>query len=341
MATVQLNIQDRGRSEDQAEMIVPAFLSFQDFGLGADWSVLGAKQRVLSLMLDVGASAETLVIRRERGLAIADYGQSDDLATLVEAPKPVVSLEIVDVGTSPDLAFLSYTAFIEIVDVGASADTASFAPEIPEVAPPSDGQSAGTVNLVRNPSLEDATVGLTDWTATDPDALTRTSAAEPWVGSYSARYAVAPATGGHEVTIQSIAGLADQRVGGTWVGSVALRGDASFVTLMLALRYTDGTSDLSETVLIDSSAPRPLNDDWWPYATAPVAQDGAKNLSRLDLVVGTSAHGLLERIIRLDGAQIESAWNGGATPYADGDRGEGHRWTGAPHFSPSVREPGA
>ena len=38
-----------------------------------------------------------------------------------------------------------------------------------------------------------------------------------------------------------------------------------------------------------------------------------------------------------DGAQIELDAGDGATPYADGDQGSGYAWTGAPHFSVSVR----
>lgn len=339
MATVNLVIAERSRSEDVADLLQdPQFLSFSDEASAADWAMLGANVAVLGVMAEANSSADVGTYGVLRGFAVADTGRGDDLAQWLIVVVPAVDLALADVGASADLGTLSYIAALAIADVAVSRDAVDFAPAIPLVREPVGDELRGTVNLARNPSLEYDEVDLADWSAEADIALTRTSAAEAWAGTYSGRAAVAAGAGTPAVIVASQGGLLQTGYGRRWVASAALRGDADAVSLVLSLVYSDATTDESDPVLIDAAAERPLNDSWWRYATEVWDQDPTKTLMRLDLLAEVPQHATEERILRIDGVQFEEAVSGGATTYVDGDQGDGYVWTGAPGFSMSVRE---
>lgn len=191
---------------------------------------------------------------------------------------------------------------------------------LPTVRDPLPGEAPGTVNLVRNPSLEYAAWGLDGWRGAGHD-LGRVEDGTAWSGA-----AHAAAVGNGYVVVSSLDGLGATGAR-SWVASVSLRGAAAEV--WVEATYDDGATAYPDTVAL------PASEGWARATTEALATDPGKVVRLVELWV------YADGAIDLDGAQIEEDRGQRGTPYADGDAGAGHRWLGVPGNSPSVREPGA
>lgn len=213
--------------------------------------------------------------------------------------------------------------------VGGSDAAAGFAADLRWPMAPRSGDEPGTLNLVRNPSLE--RFGLTDWASEGDGALADGDDPEAWDGGRVAGFGV-PVGGAGTLVVASQRGL---NLGGDalWIGSLSVAGDGGDIVLTLRLVYADGTSEDGEGRTATTGV------GWGRYATDAVRQNPAKVLERIDLRVDV-AGGALGRDLLIDAAQIEMDMGLRETPFASGDNPDGwHAWTGVPGLSPSVRQP--
>lgn len=203
----------------------------------------------LSSVLSSAAGGSLIAIR---GTSLANA--VTEFAVAIPS-RPVVFGDGITLANVLDSAAALMTLLGSGVSLAAATTEATPAGILPIVRAPIGDEAPGTVNLVRNPSLEYADVGLTDWTADAGIALTRVETAG-WAGVASAALAVA--SGGSEpaVAIATQSNLGVSRAA-SWVGSVEINGDAPEVRLWLRFRYTDATSDLGE-------APAPDPTIWTP-----------------------------------------------------------------------------
>lgn len=305
----------------------PAWLFAESMNADADWAIVG-NWAVLRGLVSTGNDATILSpLGLSVGLTIASPG--DDLTSL-SLTQPATGLIAVDALASENddattLALLTDAALTSLLSANDDATTADLVPPIPVIPAAGLDEIAGTVNLVRNPSLESEVFGTDDW-ATSAGTLTRDNATA-WAGDWSA---LLTATGSPTVTVQSYPAL---RVagGGSYIGSLV--SDAFPLSLSLRAVYSDATTDDSDAATLDAGT-----GSWQRLATAVLTTNPAKTLMRLELRAGLSL-GIGGGSVRFDGAQIEEAVTGEATPYADGDQGDGFWWAGVPDFSVSVREP--
>jgi hypothetical protein len=343
VATRYFTIHDSSRSADRATLLKsPRFFGFYDSSPSRDHAVFGmatARFRVFRFR-DSSPSDDRAQLNRLASFFAHDSSPSRDRAFFPRIEVRTVAFALRDSSPSRDLAFLNRFASFAAHDSSPSRDTTRFAILLPPIAVPTDEQQWGTINLVANPSLEYDEVDLRGWSASGDGALTRTAAATAHVGEYSGRFAVEPAGAAPEVRIYSVRGLSETGYSRRWVASVGLRGDVPEFSMTLIAVYRDGSSDVSDTLFVDATSERPLNDDWYRYSTDPMSTDPVKFLEHFELFIETTSDPLVETILRIDGAQIEEALSGGATPYVDGDQGEGTRWLGAPGRSHSMRVTG-
>jgi hypothetical protein len=201
---------------------------------------------------------------------------------------------------------------------------------MPDLPDPTEFQVRGTINLVRNPSVEYDEIGLRDWSAGVGVAIARTDE-DAWDGNFSVRGDVEVGVLDPEIVVVSQSGLGIDR-DAAWVGSFAMHADLTRVVTTLRFLYTDATDEYGEWTEV---VPDP---EWHLVTTGSMRHDTARVLDRVDLIIATPQE-VDPTTIFLDGAQIEEDRGENVTPYADGDQGEGHTWSGTPGFSPSVRNP--
>lgn len=330
MATVTIEPRSYGRGDDSVDPFQsPVFVGLDDASLAPDWLIVGA-YAVLPAAVDAGSGSDTLAASVRHGVTIADEAAGSDALVLTAAVVVVVDLAMSDAGDGTEALALAGTFTLTASDAGAGTETVSVGPPplpVPSAALP--GEIAGTVNLVRNPSLEYSDIGLRDWSSEAGITLTRDNATA-WDRSWSALATVAAGAGSPGVMVLSLGGIGftGQR---SYVGSIALLGTALLARIWLTLIYQDATSTIGELTDVVPTA------DWVRVETVPVAQNPAKMLDRIEFWTAVVQEAGVVTL-RLDGAQIEEALSGGATPYVDGDQGEGHHWWGAEGWSVSYRE---
>lgn len=201
---------------------------------------------------------------------------------------------------------------------------------MPFLRDPYENEVRGTINLIRNPSLEYDEIGMADWISEAGIVLYQSSAAA-WDGLQSAYAEVDAGAGTLEIVVSSQRGL---YLSGIlyWIGSFALEGDAPSVDYFLRITYTDASTEDGDVKTVVPAT------DWVPLATETVPSDPAKFIDWIDLVLQV-AQDSADTILHIDGAQIEEDKAGGNTPVATGDMGAGYAWYGTPGFSVSIRYP--
>lgn len=191
----------------------------------------------------------------------------------------------------------------------------------------------GTVNLVRNPSLESATVLATDWSARGAGSIARV-ADLGWQGGASLRVTVPGGTAGAGAQVATLGALG-WTGNRTLLGSVYVFGALPGLGCRLVALYGDGTVGTGDAADVPADLP-----DGWVRATCALEPDPAKRLDQLLLAVeridGTAP---AAGSFWLDAAQVEEDRGYGHTPYAIGQYGPPyHAWWGAAHLSPSLRD---
>lgn len=373
MATVTVSGYDRSGAIDAlAFMPNIAVVSGEDDALSADWFTrlnpavmldgvdetqnFDAFSRfALGLALtgeDTADSGDAWVGRVLTFGALVDVASSDDIGQtgtviLVDGTEAAASDDVlVSTGVSVDVAgddaALSEDVVLSLAgldlageDMAASDDLGELGVIIPFVREPVGTELRGAVNLARNPNVQYAFAGLTDWTSDADITLDRNADVEAWVGVESVEATIDAGAGTPEITVASQDALLQEGFGRRWVAAIQLLDEFDVIApldLLLRLTYTDATSDDGSATTVD------VTDEWLRYATEPVEQDAAKVLDRLDLVVAVPQDAVDPLALRLGAVQFEEVSEGGATAYTDGDLGDGSWWTGTPGLSMSVRD---
>ena len=274
-----------------------------------------------------GSLADLVTVALGTGLALAVAGSAEAQLAGLYGTGGVLSVpELQGVALAGAAAACDLTvAWFASGDAGGgSAAACSFAFPLPLVRDPIGDEYPGTVNLVLNPSLEYGTAG--GWSGT---SLAR-DAAVGWSGGASARVS---RTGAGSVTaaVTTVEGLGLS--GQAFAGQVMVASDVAG-TATAALAAIGGAGEAVGT----ASEPVTLSGTGgWARLTCWVAGTEGVGVERLELRIS----GLLDGTgqVWLDGAQIEADRGYRETQYADGDAGDGCRWSGEPGASVSVREP--
>jgi hypothetical protein len=333
MATQNLQIQDFGIGMDSADPFQsPVFTGMDDKGIGQELVVVG-RYSIISPTVDAGAGTDTMSISLIVPLAISNSGSGEERFFPLEKIIPQQTIFIADEGIGSDeSSSLSGVFHLDAADMGVGGEYLNLgAALLPELRDPLANEVAGAINLILNPSLEYGSIGTRGWTTDAGGILTRVEG-DAWVGTWFGDVAIA---GGSVIDIwtkiKSISGL---RLNGVhwWVGSASIKGDVTEVKLRVVITYTDATTlNSSDTILVPTAG-------WQRIQTDPILQDQTKMIDSMELWVGAQRSAGATSI-QLDGTQVEEAKTGGATPFVDGDQGEGHHWYGTEGYSISYREP--
>jgi hypothetical protein len=217
--------------------------------------------------------------------------------------------------------------------IGAGAVTADFAPFLPSIREPEWNEMRGTINLVRNASVENTSVGLLDWAGVNGATIAADSAVS-WHGLRSVQVTYPNAGSDARVTVRSQRGLGiTGQLNTAMVGSFSALGSLTQVQARLVATYTDATTDTATGDLFDLAAVT----DWARIATPSVPLNAAKTLDYLTLDLTHPVAGSTT-VLNIDGAQIEQDRGEGATPFAWGDMGASYAWLGPAGLSMSLRE---
>lgn len=199
------------------EAVDSAFLSAEFENDGQLAALLGAQWEALSVSV---TNDGDFVLSARMVYAGAVAFDNDSLFTAVAVGWPIF-VHQADVAFGADDAELAVDLrrhAVGFVVFFADSDLlVSFAPAIPVVRYPEAGETWGTVNLARNPSLEYDAVGLTDWSAGAGIDLDRTNTGEAWAGTYFGRAVIAPASGTPQLIVVSQDGLQQSGYGRNWV----------------------------------------------------------------------------------------------------------------------------
>jgi hypothetical protein len=203
---------------------------------------------------------------------------------------------------------------------------------LPEPATAGPGDLPGTINLVRNPSVEK---DLTDWTGFGGAVVTRVPS-RAWHGGFSAQV-VLPTTANAGLRIGSLPGLGAAGVTEPGLAQVRLSGaGVTGLDAHLEARYTDGTTVVGTTLL---GPALPGDDSWIELRLPETPPDPTKTLIDYTIVVQRSTSGAA-MTFWADGAQIEIDQGQGISTFAYG--GDGlpyYRWSDIPDLSFSIRDP--
>jgi hypothetical protein len=351
MPTIDLvGLTDRAGGTDSLDLLLaPIFLAGDDDALNGDSLAGLGPAAILRGLTDGGVTTDAGLVVIIHALDGSDAASSDDDAqtgyvlevggtdaasgadVAISIGETIETEAGTDAAVSDDLGQLTLTMNLAGSDAAASTDWGEFAFVMPVLRDPTETEVRGTVNLVRNPSLEYEVSDLMDWDAESGITIER-SDDDAWDGDWSVLATVDNGAAEPAISVRSVSGLAIDRAA-TWVGSVALQGDAAAVTIFLRLTYSDASTANTEATEVVPTA------TWIRYGTIPEDHDPAKTLSRIELMLVVPQLVVDEQALWLDAAQIEEDRGENATPYADGDRGDGYRWVGTPGFSASVREP--
>lgn len=218
--------------------------------------------------------------------------------------------------------------------IGAGETLAEFAPFLPAIREPAWNEIRGTVNLVRNASLENVSVGLLDWYAFNGASIAADDTIA-WHGLRSVQVTFPSSGADAGFGVRSEHGLGITGVlNVAMVGSLSLLGAITQIRVRLVATYTDATTDSILDAAFDLST---TGDDWLRAISLSLAINPAKVLDYVALEV---VHPVPDAVtvIHADGAQIEQDLGEGATPFAQGDMGDDYRWLGQPGLSMSLRE---
>ncbi len=205
-------------------------------------------------------------------------------------------------------------------------------------------------NRILNPSLE---VNTTGWSGISGATITRDTV-EVFHGIASLR--VSPSAtdkSGTRYNSGPIVSLAGETITvGMWIKApigmdnqlrVVFR-NAALAELLVSISVAfPGTGEWQFVSHTDVAPATATNHyiDVWRIGTAPVADFWIDAVQSLPYAELPSFDAGAAATLRVDGAQIEDATTGGATPYVDGDQGDDSHWYGAPHASVSYREAGS
>lgn len=331
MANKVLTVIDIGRSDDTANLLAhPRFLMVADFPNAFDWAMMGAHNKVLPVVADIGDAPDVVGFVRRRAFFPAEgFVSGPNDALRLGGSVQLLPMTLSDFGDSVDTFAFGIEHGLLIEDIGDAPDTLDFALLLPAVLP------GGTINVIRNPSLENDEAGLTDWSADAGIDLVRDNT-DAWAGNWSAFGTVAAGAGVPAIVVLSQPGLFQQSLATYWTGSISGMGTAAQVNVTLRAYYTTGLPD--ETLPADGDTEDIIvpTADWIRWTTDTLLADPTRVLDHLALVIAVPQEAG-DVTIRLDGAQIEPSATGGVSPYTDGDQGVGNEWLGAPGFSMSIR----
>lgn len=210
------------------------------------------------------------------------------------------------------------------VSTGHSTARTNWVYPLPYLRLPEPREVFGTINLVANPSLEYDLFDLDGWGGT---GLSRVND-ESWDGNYYGYVALEPGDS-VTVTVDSQHNLYLE-AGISLLGSIAIQSTVAG-TVRLVAYQTDTTTVIGDTVAFDPATS-------WQRINAPfIITDAELDYAVLEIAFSGPTEGTGD--VRLDAAQIEQDFGGGYTPFASGDMGGSHAWSGPFGFSPSVRQP--
>lgn len=253
---------------------------------------------------------------------------------LVSEPREAVELTAV---LTSEGVLVGSALRLQLRDIVLASDgemLADMQPFLPEPREPEWFELRGTVNLLRNASVEQTDVGLRDWGGVVGATLALDDTFA-WHGSNSVQVTFPSSGANAGVTVKTQGGLG--LTGGTgtlMVGSLSLSGTITQIKTRLTATYRDATTDSIDGDLFDLAT---AADDWLRASTPSLALNPAKVLDVLTLAVLHPTAGSVT-VIHADGAQIEQDRGEGATPFAQGDMGEHYAWLGPEGLSMSLRE---
>jgi hypothetical protein len=183
-------------------------------------------------------------------------------------------------------------------------------------------------NICTNPSFETSTGNGWSYyvnTGTGASAAVTSSTDYAWIGSYSAKIAVA--NGGASANDVQFYFPWNTTAGQPYTVQFRIRADGSYsgVSVSVMKNGSPYTAYASASVSV--------SDGEWTTVYLTIPSAAATESVRLNFLLGGSA-----RTFYIDGVQIEQ--KGYATSYADGSMGIGHSWGGTPHNSTSTRNNG-
>ena len=241
MPTRFFDLRDMSFVEDAiAGIHSPVRLYVSDLATSPDFASLNGT--VLSPLESWGASTDDDIdqIRIRVFLALEDEAVADEFVPPVGVERiPVLFVVGEDEGTADETLHLKVGIHYVIEDESDASELVDFTPELPLLREPLETEVRGTVNLVRNPSLEYA--GLLDWSGS-AGATVALDTSDPWDGSTAAVYTIAAGTGVSEILVKSreSLGIAGVR---SWIGSVMAKGTALDVRPFLRFTYSDATTE--------------------------------------------------------------------------------------------------
>lgn len=344
VASVASRIRDWPESGERLAPLLGQFLAVWDADPGSrEWVYPGAGVRSARASDLAGGDVEAVAMVRLRGMAAPDEAETGEPDRVRLTPTPMPQARLAGSDTPTDVADgvrLSGRWALRLRDVATDDGERVWlgARVLPTLREPGPGEMPGTINLVENPSLEES---LSGWSATAGITLSRDDG-DAWAGRWAAKLVVDAGAGSPVASVAGAGalGLSDET---PWIGSVWAAGELGTVTVGLRFAYAAGADDDGDTHLTDPDGdpdedPLVPGPEWSRLTTLPTWPTAGRIVERVTLriVVGQSG---AAQTLWLDGAQLERAPWGGATPYVDGDQGAGCRWDGAPHGSLSVREP--
>jgi hypothetical protein len=211
---------------------------------------------------------------------------------------------------------------------------AEMQPSLPPIREPAWDELRGTVNLVRNASVENTDIGLLDWYAFGGVTLALDDTlAWHQTRSVEVTFPSSGADAGFGVRTQGGLGITDT-LGVLMVGSLSLLGEITQIRVRMQATYSDATTD---DILDDAFDLATTDDEWARVRSLSLELDPTKVLDFLALEVVHPTPDV-ESIMHADGVQIEQDRGDSATPFAQGDMGDGYAWLGLPGISMSLRE---
>jgi hypothetical protein len=335
MPTQFLDVQAAGNGGSVAtELLFPVYLSLDAEGVGVlDAAGLGA--RAMLRFLDSAGSGDLTIGMLIGSPFVPVIDGIGDVVIFLDAPvRDAVDVAFAVSGTGAVTVPALRLGLPGLSVGGVGAVAADFIPALPAIREPAWNELRGTVNLVRNPSLENSAVGMTDWGGAGVTVARTTDHA--WHGLAAAEAVFASGTADRRLSVRSQAGLGF--TGGVplaVVGAISLLGTLDKIELRLEVTYSDATSAIIAGDLFDLAA---TGEDWVRVSTPVLETNPAKSVSLFTLYVWRPAVLSAPVTIWADGAQIEIATGGEATPFAAGDMGEHYAWLGAEGLSMSHRE---
>lgn len=244
------------------------------------------------------------------------------------AAAPALAMDKFLSGTAAGDSIASLSIDTEIglsgVSTGSSTARTNWVYPLPYLFPPGPREVFGTINLVANPSLEYDLFDLDGWGGT---GLSRVND-ESWDGNYYGYVTLEPGDS-VTVTVDSQHNLF-LAAGASLLGSISIQSTVAG-TVRLVAYQTDTTTVIGDTVAFDPATS-------WQRINAPfIITDAELDYAVLEIAFSGPTEGTGD--VRLDAAQIEQDFGGGYTPFASGDMGGSHAWSGPFGFSPSVRQP--